>query len=204
MKRKLFILALAAICTSIIAAGTLAYYTAEDTANNVITSGGIDIDVVEQMRDGDGNLVDFPDTGITGVMPDTSVSKIVTVKNTGTSDAWIRINVEMLIKDANGELMAVKLPSGEQILMINFDNENWTDGRDGYYYYNSPLASGESTTPLFEEVKINPLTGNDYQKSTANINIYAQAVQTANNGIPAGGSVTDIKGWPAADGTLGG
>ena len=45
MKRKLLILSVLAICVAIVAAGTLAYFTAEDTAHNVITSGGVDIEL---------------------------------------------------------------------------------------------------------------------------------------------------------------
>ena len=40
--------------------------------------------------------------------------------------------------------------------------------------------------------------GNEYQNSTATVTVTAEAVQTANNAIPEGGSVTDIPGWPAA------
>ena len=47
MKRKLLILSVLAICLSTLAAGTLAYFTAEDKAHNVITTGGIDITVQE-------------------------------------------------------------------------------------------------------------------------------------------------------------
>lgn len=47
MKRKLLVLSVAAICLAIIAAGTLAYFNAEDKAHNVITAGGINIAVNE-------------------------------------------------------------------------------------------------------------------------------------------------------------
>ena len=47
MKRKLLILSVLAICVAIVAAGTLAYFTAEDTAHNVITTGGVDIELKE-------------------------------------------------------------------------------------------------------------------------------------------------------------
>ena len=43
-------------------------------------------------------------------------------------------------------------------------------------------------------MKFDPRMGNEYQNCTVNINIYAQAVQTANNN-PEGG-VTEVKGWP--------
>ena len=47
MKRKLLILSVLAICLAILAAGTFAYFTSEDTAHNVITSGGVKIAVQE-------------------------------------------------------------------------------------------------------------------------------------------------------------
>ena len=53
MKKKIFYIAIIAICLSIITGGTLAYYTATDTARNVITSGGVDVKVAEyQLVDG--------------------------------------------------------------------------------------------------------------------------------------------------------
>lgn len=67
--------------------GTLAYFTSENTAHNVITSGGVNIEVVEKTQGKDGVLVDFPKEGVRGVMPGSDVSKIVSVKNTGESEA---------------------------------------------------------------------------------------------------------------------
>lgn len=47
MKRKILLFSILTICVATLAAGSLAYFTAEDTAHNVITSGGIDIDLLE-------------------------------------------------------------------------------------------------------------------------------------------------------------
>ena len=46
MKRKLLILSVLAICLSTLAAGTLAYFTAEGKAHNVITTGGVHIALI--------------------------------------------------------------------------------------------------------------------------------------------------------------
>ena len=48
MKRRLLLAAVITICLSMAAYGTLAFFTAEDTAHNVITSGGVDIDLLER------------------------------------------------------------------------------------------------------------------------------------------------------------
>lgn len=47
MKRKLLTVALAVSCLSLAAYGTTAYFTAEDTAVNVITAGNVRIELQE-------------------------------------------------------------------------------------------------------------------------------------------------------------
>lgn len=194
MKRKLFFLSLAAICLAVLSAGTLAYYNAENTAHNIITTGGVNIEVVEQMRDGN-TLVDFPPEGIGGVMPGSSVSKIVRVKNSGGNDTWIRVSVSMSIQGANGDGLPLTLGDGTSVMTFSV-MDGWVNGGDGYYYYNTPIAPQELTDVLFQEVCFSSAMGNEYQNCTANILIGAQAVQSANNAIPEGGDVTDIPGWP--------
>lgn len=50
MKKKILLVAALTICLAIAVSGTLAYFTAEDTVHNVITSGGVNIKVVEKCR----------------------------------------------------------------------------------------------------------------------------------------------------------
>lgn len=69
MKKKILLVTALVICLAIAAAGTLAYFTSEDEAHNVITSGDVTIELVEQTEQEDGTLADFPEEGIRGVMP---------------------------------------------------------------------------------------------------------------------------------------
>ena len=186
MKRTLLAIALAVICLSSLAYGTLAYFTASDTAHNVITSGGVDIDLLEWADE--DKKTPFPEGGVSGVMPGVDVTKIVEVKNTGSSDAYVRIKVEKAITLAEGVEAEIDLG----LLSIDFDKENWTE-KDGYYYYNKPLAPGEVTEALFAAVTFDPAMGNEYQNSTATVDVTAQAVQVANNGD----SAVEANGWPA-------
>ena len=64
MKKKMFVCAIIAICASIVAYGTTAYFTHHDTATNVITAGNIKIDLQEwAITDGGGApLPDIPAT----------------------------------------------------------------------------------------------------------------------------------------------
>ena len=187
MKKKILLAAAVVICLTIAVSGTLAYFTFEDTAHNVITSGGVSIEVVEKTKGEGETEVDFPKEGITGVMPGTEVSKIVSVRNTGNSEAWVRVKVNATIKSAEDK----DLPSDVMTYTVSGD---WTKEGD-YYYYKEKVPAGESTSILFDTVKFDPEMGNEYQNCRANIVISAQAVQTANNGT----TVMDAQGWPAGE-----
>lgn len=192
MKKKILLVTAVVICLAIAATGTLAYFTAEDTAHNVITSGGVNIELVEKTEAEDGTLVDFPEDGIKGVMPGTDVSKIVSVKNTGESEAWIRVRIEAKITATDGSALPLDIDAGP---VMDFTvGENWHMDFDGSIYYAKPVAPGESTEILFDTVHFAPEMGNEYQGCTANIVISAQAVQTANNGS----TVMEAAGWPEA------
>ena len=185
VKRKLLSLLIILILVSIMGAGTLAYFTDEDYAHNVITSGNIDIQLNEWTGevDGEGNKIRFED--VTGVMPGTSVPKIVEVENIGNNPAYVRVLVEKaIILDQEGE-------TNLDLIGIDFDLQNWTY-KDGFYYYNEALQPGEVTEPLFTAVTFDASMGNLYQSCEVKVNVSADATQVANNGT----SALDAKGWP--------
>lgn len=188
MKRKLFVLVLFIACLSVAAYSTIAYFTAEDTATNVITAGNIRIELEETAVSENGELVPFED--LNGVMPGADVSKIVQVKNTGSQPAYVRIQMEKVITLAEGA-------SGEadvNLLSCDLNEEDWAQ-KDGYYYYKEPLAPGEKTEPLFTKVTFSKEMDNLYQNSKTRINIVAFATQVANNGA----TVWDASGWPTGE-----
>ena len=190
MRKKLIAGAVVAICLSLLAYSTSAYFTTEKTATNVITSGNIDIQLQETaMQNGEEVLFEQSQEKI-NVMPSQTVSKIVRVENTGTNAAYVRISVSKSIALAKG----VQGTPNVDLLKLDFDSENWT-AKDGYYYYNRPLAPGELTEPLFNSVTFSPSMGNMYQNSTATIKVKAQATQVKNNGA----SVFEAAGWPASE-----
>ena len=189
MKKRIFALAVVLTCLAILASTTLAYFTDIGIARNVITSGGIDIRIVEQQLV-DGNLVDYPGEPIL-VMPDTAVSKIVSVQNTD-EPAWIRASYTVTVYDIEGKPMDIPAEELATVIGIAPDTTNWTM-KDGWFYYNTAVKTGETTHPLFEEVVFSgPHMDNKYQNCTAVIDIDAQAVQTANNGD----TVWNALGWP--------
>ena len=184
MKRKLLILSVLAICVAIVAAGTLAYFTAEDTAHNVITSGGVDIELKEWADE--AKQTPFED--VAGIMPGVTVTKIAEIKNTGASEAWVRV---LITKDIQ---LAGDSEVDPNLIKLGLNRTDWTLGTDGYYYYNKALKPGETTAPILSSVTFEPTMGNEYQNAAATVDISAQAVQTANNGT----SALTASGWPAA------
>ena len=190
MKKRIFALAVVLICLSVLASTTIAYFTDTDIARNVITTGGIDIHIIEQQLV-DGKLVDYPNEPIP-VMPASAVSKIVSVQNTD-EPAWVRMNYTLTVYDAEGKEMDIPADELAKVIVITPDATNWTQ-KDGWWYYNTAVKGGETTKPLFEEVAFSgPHMDNKYQLCTVVIDVTAQAVQQANNGA----TVLEAAGWPA-------
>lgn len=192
MKKKIVVISLIVALVAVIAGGTAAYFTAEDTATNVVTAGNVGIKLHEQSKADDGTLAPFKDAH--GVMPGSAVSKIVTVENTGSGAAWIRVGVDKAIELAAGREGEVDL----SLVSMDFNTQSWTE-HDGYYYYNKALAAGETTDPLFTAVTFGGSMGNLYQGSVATVSVSAQAVQSVNNGQ----SAVEAAGWPAVEGGTG-
>ncbi len=177
MKKKILTIAVLVICLAILGSSTLAYVTDKEIAHNVITSRGVDITLVEQMKEGE-SWVEFEDPS--GVMPGTSVSKKVTVKSAEDSaSAWVRIRV-----------------SSEDLDMMELDinKEAWEEHGEGIYYYKEILPADSETPHLFQNVSFVTGMGDTYQNKELKLHILAEAVQSDNN-IPESGDPWDAEGW---------
>ena len=108
--KKTLLMALSFVLVAVVSvASTLAYLSAQDNAANVFTAGQVDVELIEQQRNADRTaLEDFkqgkellPIVGSAQGEKDkfglptaaNYVDKIVTVKNTGRNDAWVRVLV---------------------------------------------------------------------------------------------------------------
>lgn len=190
MKRKLLLLSVMVICIAIAAAGTLAFFNGDATAHNVITTGKVAIKVNEYAK------YDAADTAKrvkyennqTGIMPGTTVNKIVVVSGEdGTADAWVRVKFTKSIQLADGKQGEVDLG----LIKLN-TGANWIDGKDGWFYYNAPVKANQEAAPALLSVQFDATMDNTYQGATATVDVLAQAVQCANNGETA----LTAKGWP--------
>lgn len=167
---------------SVMVFSTLAYFTAEDSALNKITTGNVDIELHDETLNDKEELVAFPEDGFAGIMPGDVVSKVVNVKNTGDNPVWIRVALDKSIiegLDFDG-------------ITLDINTADWTLGEDGWYYYNKLVNPAEVTSNLLTEVSFDKLLGNEYFDAHVEINVSAQAVQSQNNGT----TVLEAEGWP--------
>lgn len=194
MKKKILLLAAVVICAAILASGTLAYFTSEDQAHNVITSGAVDIQIEEWQKTDEG-VVPYPKEDPIEVMPGVTVNKIATVKNM-EAEAYIRAKFEVVITRPDGSIMELSPETLASIISLAMNGEDWQpkDGDGEWWYYNAPVKTGESTEAFFTEVVFDgPNMTNEYQNCTIEVIVKAQGVQTANNGA----SAIEAAGWPA-------
>lgn len=190
MKKKLIALCLIIVMIAVAAiGGTLAYFTDSDAESNVFTMGSVEIDLSESNWTAPANTV-----------PGVSYAKNPVVENTGTNDAWIRVDVTL--SDATAfQVAANKYSLDIKSMFVNLNTTDWTcvstipdttsDTLTFVFYYNTALTAGASTQELFTAVKIpGVFTNTDMEaicsKITPNdgkftIDIQAHAIQTSDD-----------------------
>ena len=190
MKKKIIAFAALVLCMTVFASSTLAYFTKDDVATNVFTTGGIDINLVEKHND-NGVIVDYPRDPIS-VMPGTTVSKIVTVENLD-EPAYIRAKFDVkIVKKDTGR----QLPTDVVIIAVK---DNWEKHGDWYYYHvdkDYVVPTATSTTEFFDSVQFKGAEmGNEYRNCAVTVDVSVEAVQSKNNPIPADKTIADVGGW---------
>ena len=186
--------------------GTLAYLKDEDSAVNVMTLGNVSIEQIEQERDENGKLVPFTqskpalpavgeiawnnetininghDYNMFGEKLKNVVDKIVTVKNTGKTEAFVRT------------IIAIEDPFTINRININDGAVGYTQSPwfvidiDGVQYsataftYDAALKPGESSLPsLLQAYLKSETTNEDCEKlgATWEILTLSQGIQAA-------------------------
>lgn len=101
----------------------------------------------------------------------------VQVKNTGSTDAYIRATYVVNWLDADGNIVT-SVPDGYRYelyeLTENPDNK-WTKGDDGYFYYLSPVAPDKSTLGSLLTCTVTYPENPEY---TLSVEILATAIQS--------------------------
>ncbi len=195
MKRKLVLTSAVVLILALLAAGTFAYFTKNARATNVITTGTISIQLNDKIQGGQKTGSGWT---LSGVMPGQAVEKAVSVTNTGTSPAWLRVKLDISVTGANGK--PLDLTFGDKQDVLTFTTGDGWFYHDGYYYYSAPVAEKTSTADFFAKkdgqptLMLNPQLPNDYQGCTVTVAVQAQAVQVKNNNIYVDASGAEVMG----------
>ena len=190
MKKKILSICLVAvIAVMAIAGASLAYFTAEDSAENVFTVGNVAIDLTEPNWDETGK-VEAED-----VYPGEPLAKDPTVTNTGKNPCFVRISVSNLDQFAekfDGAMITYRTDYVENAL-----GENWKRHTDGYFYYTKVLAAGETTDALFDQIVIPFALTNNEKTLPIEVTAYAVQAQGARPSFTAVQAMTveEIAGW---------
>ena len=98
----------------------------------------------------------------------------VQIKNTGNTAAYIRATYVVTWRDADGKV-AVSVPDGYSYTLTENLGNNWKKGTDGYFYYTSPIAPGNSTLDSLLTCNV---TYPDNREYTLSVEILAEAIQS--------------------------
>lgn len=98
----------------------------------------------------------------------------VQVKNTGTTDAYIRATYVINWLDQDGNIAASD-PAGYSYNVTENPGNSWKKGSDGYFYYTSPVAPGDSTQGSLLTCTVTYPKNPEY---TLSVEILAEAIQS--------------------------
>lgn len=157
MKRSLVLVVSLLALLLVIAGGTLAWLTAQDSVSNTFTPAHVTCNVDEEF--------------------DGTTKSDVSIKNTSDIPVYIRASIVVTWKDSDGNVYGQKPASSDYDMVMVLDN-GWVEGADGYYYYTSPVAVGDTTGTLIRSCTVKDGAtppGDDYKLS---VEIIAEAIQS--------------------------
>ena len=219
-KKKIISLCLVVCLLATAIGGTLAYFTDTEAVKNVMTMGNVDIEQIEQERSPDGGLqpytqnqtllpmggYDWEEVNVNGdsisVLAD-GLDKIVTVKNNGNSDAYVRTIVALEAGKSEDEAKSMWYKNlavsdnadGTQV--IRDDKDLYVQIGDTWfaivvYTYCDAIAAGTESVPSLTGVGLYPETT---KEAVANLEgdyevlVVSQAVQASDMGDDAGAAL---------------
>lgn len=190
-KKAVVLVASAVLLVVVAVGGTFAWLISKpDMLNNSFTVGTVSVEVDEEL---DGNT-----------------KKNVTIKNTGSSDAYIRATVVYNWVNANGDMLYGEPPYENIDYTVSYNTTDWIQGSDGYWYYKYKVASNASTKNLINTLTPTADKGPHGQYDTdssewaAALQFYL-GVNIVGAGIQANPSTTVESEWGVtvnSDGTL--
>lgn len=126
MKKKSIVLAATALmmAAALVVGGTLAYFTDTDAADNVFVTGDVKIELIENYEP---NSKLLPATGSAqkGTLKN-GVTKEISVKNTGSEDAYVRVHIAIPQILDNGD---PTFDASANVLHFNYAKDSIGEGK---------------------------------------------------------------------------
>lgn len=157
MKRSLVLVVSLLALLLVVAGGTLAWLTAQDSVSNTFTPAHVTCDVEETFNG--------------------TAKSNVSIKNTSDIPVYIRASIIVTWKDSDGNVYGQKPVAGTDYTMTMANDSKWVPN-GGYYYYTSPVAVGATTGTLISSCTVKAGAtppGDDYKLS---VEIIAEAIQS--------------------------
>ena len=155
----------------------------------VFAEGPVNIGIVEMVDDGGGGFKPWED--IIDAIPGMTYSAIPRVRNDGEV---VASNVEICLSESGVNAAGERIELDAGTFTININDAYWAKSSEGdneevvtspiedCYKYNTDLAVGELTEPLFYEISLSPELGNEYQNATFSLHLEAYAI---GDGLPS-------------------
>ena len=185
LNKKSILITSVALLLLIAVGATLAYiFTKTEPVENTFNPSKVSCAVVEN-----GSATENTDS----IVETGKTKKNVQIKNTGDTDAYIRVAVVVNWMSADGTKVWATTPvksidgaDGDYTIAYNLKDNGWIDGGDGYYYYTQPVAKSALTDTLIEsatQLTQKGPVGTDNTQYYLSIEIVASAIQS--NGMDA-------------------
>lgn len=156
MKRSLVLVVSLLALLLVVAGGTLAWLTAQDSVSNTFTPAHVTCNVEESFNG--------------------TAKSDVKIKNTSDIPVYIRASIIVTWKDSKGNVYG-QLPVADTDYTMDIAADGWVPN-GGYYYYTSPVAVGATTGTLISRCTVKAGAtppGDDYKLS---VEIIAEAIQS--------------------------
>lgn len=199
MKKKIFIIALAACLAVLSVAGSsIAYFTDKEEYTNVFTAGNVAITLTAANETVDGTLLEQTNK----VYPGLTIEKNVTITNTGTEDAYVAAIITLT--DGDGNLTTVINKTGdtndqiplaitEFLTNLGANGYEYTivDIKDGetvigykiYLIKTAMLVAGAAPTVVFEDIVIPTSWNHEEVNAFKDVKISVEAYATQTQGF---------------------
>ena len=159
-KREIVFIISAVLLVMITVGGTIAYLTsATAPVENEFTPGKVSCEVIETFEN--------------------NIKKDVAVKNTGNTEAFIRVAVLATFVDEAGNIFS-QMPVEGVDYSIEFDTVKWTKGTDGFWYYREKVEPEKFTDKLINQAVSLDTAPEGYSCS---IEIIATAIQANSESV---------------------